>query len=314
MRRGLLPAVVLVAVLGVPATALASWGSPGSGGATSRALVMPAGNAPTVSVRKPKFKRTRATLRWSASDADGDALLASVEYSSTGGRSFAQIWTGPNNGSARVPARYLSRSKKARVRVTVNDGFLEGSATSKRFRSPGGPPVVRILNPAKRIRQPNDAPLALSGEAFDDRLKELGGRRLHWFLGKRKIGKGARISRAGLRPGRHRIRLVARDRYGRVGHDSVKVKLTPARPFFITLKAPKRLKRRKHVLRMRVASSLDARLVVTGKHLRRQRFAVSRKEHKVRVHVPRGRKALRLKLKLKTGKRSSVRKLSVRRR
>src|SRR5256885_5030669 len=50
MRRSLLPAAVLIAVLGVPATAVASWGSPGSGGATSRALVMPAGNAPTVSV------------------------------------------------------------------------------------------------------------------------------------------------------------------------------------------------------------------------------------------------------------------------
>jgi hypothetical protein len=271
-------------------------------------------NAPTVSVRKPKFKRARATLRWSAADADGDALLATVDYSSNGGRSFEQIWTGPNGGSVRVPARYLSRSSKARLRVTVNDGFQQTSATSKRFRSPGAPPFVRILDPAKRVRQPNDAPLALTGEAFDDRLKQLRGKRLRWFLGKRKLGTGTRISRMGLRPGRHRIRLVARDKYGRVGHDSVKVKLTPARPIFITLKAPKRLKRRKHALRMRVASSLDARLVVKGKRLRRQHFAVSRKERKVRVRVPRGRKTLQLRLKLKTGKRASVRKLSVRRR
>jgi CYTH domain-containing protein len=53
---------------------------------------------------------------------------------------------------------------------------------------------------------------------------------------------------------------------------------------------------------------------VKGKRLRRQHFAVSRKERKVRVRVPRGRKTLQLRLKLKTGKRASVRKLSVRRR
>ena len=64
------------------------------------------------------------------------------------------------------------------------------------------------------------------------------------------------------------------------------MKLTAARPIFITLKAPKRLKRRKQELRMRVASSLDARLVVKGKRLRRQRFAVSRKERKVRRARP----------------------------
>jgi hypothetical protein len=62
MRRALVPVIILIAVLGVPATAFASWGSGGGGGASSKAVVMPQGNAPTVSVLG-----RNVTVSWSAS-------------------------------------------------------------------------------------------------------------------------------------------------------------------------------------------------------------------------------------------------------
>ena len=85
-------------------------------------------NAPTVSIRKSLSGRTLggrhgAVLRWSARDADGNALTAAVDYSPNGGHSWHAIYRGENRGSLRLPSRMLSRSANARFRVTVSDGF-----------------------------------------------------------------------------------------------------------------------------------------------------------------------------------------------
>ena len=66
MRRLLVPLAVAAAVLALPGTALASWGSGGNGGAASKAVVMPSGNAPTVSV-----VGRNVTVSWSASSFPG---------------------------------------------------------------------------------------------------------------------------------------------------------------------------------------------------------------------------------------------------
>jgi hypothetical protein len=272
-------------------------------------------NPPTVSVpRAPSFGKA-ATLRWRASDADKDPLLATVEYSADAGRTFTGIFIGPSRGVARVARRSLPRSSNARLRVTVNDGFRTATATSNRFRSPGAAPDVRILSPLKSIRQPNDAPLALSGQAFDDRSRALRGGRLRWSIGRRTLGKGERISPARLSAGRQRLVLTARDRFGRVGRDSVSVNLTEARPLFLTLTAPASAKRRARSLRLRLASSVPATLSVNGAGGRAQRFAVGRKTRRLTLRIPRNsRKTLTLRLTLRAGKQTSTRTITVRRR
>ncbi len=235
--------------------------------------------APTLSLSgTPAFRRGSATVRWRARDADGGRLLATIDYSADAGRSFEQVWAGPSRGIARFPARYLSRSSRARVRVTVNDGFRQASDSSPRFRSPGASPVVTILSPARRLKQPNDAPLVLSGQASDDRARALTGRRLRWLLGKRVLGTGERISAAGLPAGRHRIDLLARDSAGRTSRASVVVVLTAARPLFLTLSGPSAVKRTARSLRLKVTSSLPATLVVRATGLRTQSFTVSRRQ------------------------------------
>jgi hypothetical protein len=272
-------------------------------------------NAPAVRLRGlPSFGRASATVRWRANDADGDGLLATISYSADGGRTFEQVWSGPNRGVARLPARYLSRSSRARLRVTVGDGFQEASATSVRFISPGAPPVVRIISPAGPLRQPNDAPLALSGQAHDDADRSLRGRSLTWLLGGRPIGRGERISPAGLPAGRHRVQLVARDRHGRTGRASVVVTLSGARPLFLTFSGPTAVRRNARSLRLRVASSLEATLVVSGRGVRPQRFRADRTVRRVTVRIPRGRRSLALRVSLKAGRQTSRTELVVARR
>jgi hypothetical protein len=265
-------------------------------------------NAPTVAISGvPSFRKTGATVRWKSADADGDPREVTVDYSSNGGKTFRSIFIGPDMGSAAVPARYLSRAATARVRVSVNDGFQTASATSKRFRSPGAPPDVRILSPRSGMHQPQDAPLVLSGQAFDDGGTMLSGKRLRWRTGKRTLGTGRSIAATGLEPGRRTITLLARDRFGRTGRRSITVDITGARPIFLVLKTPGSVKRTARSVRLKVASSLPARLAVRGRH-----FRVGRKARTVKLRIGRGQVTLRLKLS--TGRRSTVRTVVIRRR
>lgn len=260
-------------------------------------------HAPTVTIRRlPTFKAGNATVRWHAADRDHDALAVDVEYSGDGGRTWKPVWMGPNVGSARLPARYLFRSTRARVRVVVNDGFSAATAVSRRFSSPGAAPFVRILTPGSRLRQPNDAPLVLAGQAFDDQSRMLTGRRLRWMLGRRLLGTGTRITVSGLPAGRRRITLLARDRIGRTAAASIVIRLRAARPVFLALRAPRKLARKVRSVRLAVSSSLDATLVVRIAGLRAQRFKVGRRTRHVTVHIRRGSKTLNMRLTLGAGR------------
>lgn len=308
---GVLPPVPLVGA--VPSTGVVKVAIV-KGGVTLASRSQSA-HAPSVALRgKPVVRGGRATIRWTSADADGDPLMAQVDYSA-GGKSFHRIFVGPDRHSLKVPARYLARAARARVQVTVNDGFRATSARSVPFRSPGAAPDASIVSPPNGLRQPDDAPLVLSGQAFDDAGKMLAGSRLRWLSGRRLLGVGRNVGAIGLQPGRRRITLVARDRFGRVGRASVTVAITGARPLFLILKAPGSVKRRATVVPFRVASSLPGRLIVSGSHVRgSQRFQVGRRARAVAVRVGRGTGRLTLRLRLTSGRLATTRNVLIRRR
>ena len=193
--------------------------------------------------------------------------------------------------------------------MIVSDGFDQASDVSKSFESPGARPLVEILSPsADGMKAPNDAPLAFRGQAYDDRSALLSGRKLRWFIGKRPIGTGAEISPVGLPAGRHTIVLEARDGAGRAARDSVTIRFTAAPPLFLELDAPDSVGRKARSLRLRVASSVPAKLAVSGAG-GTQRFAVGRKERMLRVRIPRRSRSINLRFELKAGGRTSKRTL-----
>lgn len=260
-------------------------------------------HAPTVSVvGVPRARRGKTTIRWRAHDADGGALVAEVDYSANGGRSYKTIWIGPSRDVVRMPSAYLSRSRRARVRVSVNDGFRAATATSHLFHAPGVPPTVTILSPTDGARSPSDAPLLLSGQAFDDTGTALAGHLLRWYLGSELLGTGSQIAVTGLRPGRDRIVLRARDRFGRQGQTAALVTVGASRPLFLILKAPKRVAPSARALRLQVQSSIAARLTVrASKRGTAQRFSVSRHIRRLRIRIPKGSSRLVLRLALSSG-------------
>lgn len=259
------------------------------------------GSAPTVGVPRVTTGPRTGTIRWTARDADRDALVVALDYSADAGRTYRRIFRGPDRGFARVPARYLSRAARARVRVTVNDGFREATATSKAFRAPGAAPTVSITSPQSGLRQPSDATLLLAGSAFDDTGAALTGKRLRWLAGRRVLGTGAQIAVAGLPVGTRQVTLEARDGAGRRGRATVRVVLGASRPLFLRLSAPKAVLRTARTLVLRISSSLPARLAIGGKGIRTQVFATGRATRALRVSIPRGKAALNLKLALRAG-------------
>ncbi len=106
---------------------------------------------------------------------------------------------------------------------------------------------------------------------------------------------------SGLPAGLRRITLAARERFGRTGHASVVVRLRAARPLFVTLRGPRKLRRSARSLQLTVSSSLAATLAVRVPGLRAQRFTVSRRTRLLRVHTPGGRRRLTVRLTLASG-------------
>ena len=264
--------------------------------------------APRVRVLSPRGGQRiggggNALVRWRASDPDGDRLDVKVDYSTDDGRSWRLIHLGRGGGAVRLPSGLMAASRRARIRVRANDGFHETAARSARFRSVGHKPNVRITSPAGGTLVGADETVYLAGGAYDDQHLQLGGKRLQWFDGRRRLGRGPAISAAGLRPGRHVIRLVARDRLGRRAGASVRLRVRAVKPAVLSLAAPEAVGPTARRLRLSIASTVAARVVVRGSGVRSAVARVSRRPRSVSVRVRPGGEPLHLTLALRAGRR-----------
>jgi len=246
-------------------------------------------NAPQVRFVRPRGGRVGTgrftAVSWRASDADGDPLETVLDYSIDGGRSWRPLWSGPDAGGVRLASGMLGASRRARFRLRVSDGFDETVVVSRRFVAVGRRPAVSITSPMRGERLTSATRLYLSGEAWDDAPRRITGGRLAWYDGRRRIARGPQASVAGLRPGRHVIRLVARDRLGRRGSARVVVRVAGARPALIVRGAPRAVAKNARRVRLRLASTVPARLRLSGKNVIRSRHKLGRRARRVTVRV-----------------------------
>jgi hypothetical protein len=270
--------------------------------------------APTVRVVAPRAgarvgsERT-VSVRWTATDKDRDRLVAKVYYSIDGGRNWRLLSTGTTWGTISLPSSLFAGSTKARVRVTVSDGFNERSAQSGIFTAVARKPSVRILSPSRGQRYLSDATLFVEGEAYDDRGRRLRGKQLTWFDGTTKLGVGERIAASGLGPGLRILRLRADDGRGSTANAFVRVQIATARPHLLSLKAPDFVTTGARSVSLRVATTVSSTLRVGT-----QVFQVGPKAKAISVRVSPGRHRLELALKLSAGGRSNTVTLVIRRR
>ena len=291
-----------------------------AGGAATQVQIVRAGttiatkaksaHAPTVKSLSPRRgtigKRHTVKVRWKASDADGDPLMARVDYSINNGKTWRTVFSGPSKGTTTLPSRYFTGSTRARIRVAVNDGFNEATVKSGKLRAVGSRPTISILDPRRNEKTDADGTLFLHATAFDDALRHLTGRHLRWTTGKRKLGSGEALGVTRLKPGKVKITLRATDRNHRSASKSVTVRVQSVRPFFTRLTVPKKLSSRTRTVKLRVATNLATTLSAGGKH-----FKVGTKTKTVRVPIKRGSSTLSLRLGLKAFGRSAAQTLKI---
>lgn len=275
-------------------------------------------NAPIVELASPRAgarvgQRATVPIRWRTTDADGDALRSSVDYSTDGGRTWRVIVGDVAGEQIVVPSRLLSSSKRARLRVRVSDGLNESAALGGQFVALGSRPFVRITAPARRIAIAAGDPLSLQAEAYDDSFRPLRGRALRWFDATRPIAFGESATAAPLAPGSHRIRVVARDSSGRTASDSVVVRVRAATPRLLVRSAPSRLSPRAASIRLRLAATFPCVVSASGPGVRTtgKRRRVGARTVAVTIPVAPGRGPVRLTLRATADGQSSVLRLIV---
>ena len=252
--------------------------------------------APKLRLLAPRagaFVRARKKLlvRWSASDPDKDRLQATVEYSPDAGRNWTTVYDGPSTGHASVPGRILAGSKRARVRVRVNDGYDEARAVSGLFRSEGRPPKTTIVRPVTTEKVQAGDRTILVGTALDDRNQPLSGGKLTWYAGRKRLGTGNRRT-VRLDAGRIKLRLVARDRNGKQGVATRTIQVAPVMLRITTLGLPASVKHRAKTVKIRIAASGPATLRAggglfkVGTRARRLAIRLPRKPASGRLRVP----------------------------
>jgi hypothetical protein len=225
---------------------------------------------------------TGLRVRWTAGDPDAGAeLTADVSYSSDDGRTWRPFRMGPNTGEATIAKARLAGSRRARVRVTVSDGFAEGTVTSAPFAVRGTAPRVTIVAPERRAVVRAGERITLAGNALDDRGSALTGRSLTWFAGTRRLGRGSRL-RVRLPRGTRSLRLVARDRNGLASAARVAVRVTLPALRIVSLRVPERVGRTASTMRVRIRTSAPATLAAGGR-----RYRLGRSARTVVVRLPR---------------------------
>ncbi|MDP8908137.1 MAG: hypothetical protein M3N47_03265 [Chloroflexota bacterium] len=280
-------------------------------------------STPLVRLRQPRGgtvgKRQKVEVSWTATDADGGPFSTYVDYSFDDGKTWRTIHQqvdipelAPTPQRVKLASRLFSRSKRARLRVRVNDGFNEGRGVSKRFSAVGRPPAVRITAPTKGISAMNESAVRLSGDAIDDRGRPVT-KRLVWFAGKKKIATGPVASVVGLPAGRRvPIRLVARDATGRKGSARVTIRVNAAPPRILQLTTPKRVSQKAKRVVIRLRASLPSKLKITGNGAKTLTASAGFKARSYRVQLTKRRGTpLRLKIRLVAGNRKSRFALSI---
>ena len=173
------------------------------------------GNAPTVRVLTPGEGVDWGGVRrvtWEASDADGDALVFAVQYSSDGGRTWTPLAIDESGASPTVDADLLAGSRDCLVRVLASDGFRTTVALSAVFGVERHQPTAQIVG--EPLVQPSGQVL-MEGVATDADDGIVGDERLVWSSDRAgALGVGPTLVTPPLTAGLHRITLTVTDSDG----------------------------------------------------------------------------------------------------
>jgi hypothetical protein len=154
------------------------------------------------------------TLKWQASDPDGDALSFSVEYSPDNGTTYIPVQFDLTGTSTSIDTASLAGSPNARFRVVASDGVHVGSAQSDSFVMGNKAPDLYILQPADNTHIHYGQLVNFNAMAFDAQDGTVVPQNFVWKLGSTVLGNGAQISVDNLPVGSNLITVEATNSVG----------------------------------------------------------------------------------------------------
>ncbi len=183
-------------------------------------------NAPVITLTDaPTNPQDKYTIKWTASDTDGDNLTYMVEYNDDVSNSDSQwmvLAADLDKTQWEEDFSLLPGSSHAKIRVTVSDGILTGTAESAEFNVPAKGPEVFIEMPEWGISYQEGEDILLQAEAYDLQDEWLADDNLEWISnignksGSMVIGKGTELIVDDLKPGIHTITVRATNSAGKI--------------------------------------------------------------------------------------------------
>lgn len=158
------------------------------------------------------------TLRWSASDADGDTLSYLLQYSPDDRVSWIPLALDHDMPQLEVDTSQVRGGDKFWLRVIASDGLNATTAETGPIAVPKKSPQAFIVLPEPDTMLRVGAPLLLQAASYDLEDGGLDGAALTWTSDRTgPLASGALVAIQDLPAGPHRLTLTARDRDGNQG-------------------------------------------------------------------------------------------------
>jgi hypothetical protein len=181
---------------------------------------MVSAHAPTVTLLSPNSgplpPGPMVTVTWSASDADGDPLVFSLEYSRDGGATWQMLRSRLGGSSTALSLEKLGGTTSGKFRIMASDGInTTRDASDGVFAVADKAPIVLLKSPPDGARYVPGQPVPLIAQAYDVEDKSLAAAALAWSSDRDgALGTGALAHATDLSLGVHTLTLDVSDSHG----------------------------------------------------------------------------------------------------
>ena len=189
-------------------------------------------NAPQVTLTYPNggevLNGSQITVTWEASDADGDALNYTLEYSVDGGAHWRALGSGITTTHLTIDAAFVPGTDQGKFRILASDGVNTAQDESDgTFTVPNKAPEVQIVSPSDGAIYMPEQSVALIATAIDLEDGTLGDAALSWTSSlSGAVGTGQMLHVTDFITGTHVITLTATDSDGQQTSATVTIYIT----------------------------------------------------------------------------------------